>query len=114
MGFTSARRATRSGYAAAYAAVTRPFTETPTRFFRVDRMNLVGVSVNGLVTAAYAAAYPDRVARLALVNPIAPTAESQSSYHPPERTARIDSSAQRELMRLRESGGSREAICRQF
>ena len=88
--------------------------ETLRKFFRVDRMNLVGVSVNGLVTAAYAAAYPDRVARLALVNPIGPTAESQSSYHPPERTARIDSSAQRELMRLRESGGSREAICRQF
>jgi pimeloyl-ACP methyl ester carboxylesterase len=88
--------------------------ETLRKFFKMDRMGIVGVSVNGLVTAAYAAAYPDRVARLALVNPIAPTADGQASYKPTERTTRVDSSAQRELMRLRETGGSREAICRQF
>ncbi len=84
------------------------------QFFRMDKMSLVGVSVNGLVAGAYAAAHPDRVARLALVNPIAPTAATQSEYSPPERKTRVDSSAQRELMRLRQSGGSHEAICRQF
>ncbi len=88
--------------------------ETLRKFFRVERMSLVGVSVNGLLTAVYAAAHPDHVARLALVNAIAPTREAQSNYHPAERTTRIDSTAQRELMRLRETGGSREAICRQF
>jgi hypothetical protein len=54
------------------------------------------------------------VTRLALVNPIAPTQESQSSYNPPERATRTDSAALREMARLRETGGSREAICRQF
>jgi len=88
--------------------------ETLRQFFRMEKMSLVGVSVNGLVVSAYAAAHPDRVTRLALVNPIAPTADAQSSYRPPERTTRIDSSAQREMMRLRSSGGSHEAICRQF
>ena len=88
--------------------------ETLRKFFRVERMGLVGVSVNGLVVAAYAAAHPDRVARLALVSPIAPTADAQTSYNPPERAARTDSAAQRELLRLRHAGGSREAICRQF
>ena len=88
--------------------------ETLRGFFRLEKMGLVGISVNGLVAAAYAAAHPDRVARLALVNPIAPTADVQSSYNPPERAARTDSAAQREMARLRETGGSREAICRQF
>jgi pimeloyl-ACP methyl ester carboxylesterase len=88
--------------------------ETLRRFFRLEKMGLVGLSVNGLVAAAYTAAHPDRVARLALVNPLAPTADLQSSYNPPERAARTDSAAQREMARLRETGGSREAICRQF
>jgi pimeloyl-ACP methyl ester carboxylesterase len=88
--------------------------ETLRQFFHLEQMRLVGVSTNGLVTAAYAAAHPDRVARLALVNALAPTANLQSTYHPAERTTRIDSTAARELMRLRETGGSREAMCRQF
>lgn len=88
--------------------------ETLRGFFRLEKMGLVGVSVNGLVVAAYAAAHPDRVARVALLNPLAPTADVQSSYSPPERASRTDSAAQREMARLRETGGSREAICRQF
>jgi len=54
------------------------------------------------------------VARLALVNALAPTADLQINYRPAERTTRIDSTAARELMRLRDTGGSREALCRQF
>lgn len=88
--------------------------ETLRTFFRVERIGLVGISTNGLVTAAYAAAHPEHVSRLALVNAIAPTAEAQSSYRPAERTTRIDSTAARELLRLRDVGGSREAMCRQF
>jgi len=88
--------------------------ETLRHFFRLERIGLVGVSVNGLVAAAFAAAHPDQVARLALVNPIAPTEVAHTSYKPPERAARTDSAAQRELMRLRQTGASREAICRQF
>src|SRR5690348_5491802 len=65
--------------------------ETLRKFFRVERIGLVGVSVNGLVVAAYAAEHPDRVARLALVSPIAPTADAHTSYNPPERAARTDS-----------------------
>ena len=88
--------------------------ETLRKFFRVERVSLVGISVNGLVTAAYAAAHPEHVSRLVLINPLAPTAEVQSSYRPAERTTRIDSTAQRELMRLRETGGDRETMCRLF
>jgi pimeloyl-ACP methyl ester carboxylesterase len=88
--------------------------ETLRQFFHVERMSLVGVSVSGLVVAGYAAKHPDRVSRLALVNPIPLSAAAQTSYRPPERVSRTDSAAQRELMRLRETGGSREAICRQF
>jgi pimeloyl-ACP methyl ester carboxylesterase len=88
--------------------------ETLRKFFKVERIGLVGVSVSGLVTAGYAAKYPDRVSRLALVNPIALTAAAQTSYRPPERVSRTDSAAQRDLLRLRETGASREAICRQF
>ena len=88
--------------------------ETLRKFFGLERMGLVGVSVNGLVVAAYTAAHPDRVARLALVNPIAPTGDAQMSYSPPERAARTDSAARRELLRMRETRASREAICRQF
>lgn len=92
--------------------------ETVRKFFRVERVSLVGISVNGLVAAAYAAAHPEHVSRLVLINPIAPTAEIQSSYRPVERTTRIDSTAQRELMQLRATGGGgggdREAMCRLF
>jgi len=88
--------------------------ETLRKFFRLEQMRLVGVSTTGLVTAAYAATHPDRVARLALVNALAPTADLQINYRPAERTTRIDSTAARELMRLRDTGGSREALCRQF
>jgi pimeloyl-ACP methyl ester carboxylesterase len=88
--------------------------ETLRKFFGMERMGLVGVSVNGLVAAAYTASHPNQVARLALINPVAPTADAQTAYKPPERNSRIDSTANRELLRLRESGGSREAICRQF
>jgi pimeloyl-ACP methyl ester carboxylesterase len=88
--------------------------ETLREFFHIEKMQLVGLSVNGLLAAAYAAAHPDRVTRLALVNPIAPTAELHTSYSPPERAARTDSAAQRELLRMRQSGASREALCQQF
>ena len=84
--------------------------------FHLGRMGLVGVSVGGLLTAAYAAAHPAQVARLVLINPVPPTRDIQSKYHPAERNTRVDSAAQRELMRMRESagGGNREALCRQF
>jgi pimeloyl-ACP methyl ester carboxylesterase len=88
--------------------------ETLRKFFKAERMGLVGVSVSGLVVAGYAAAHPEHVARLALVNPIALTADAQTSYKPPERATRTDSAAQKELLRMRETGASREAICRQF
>jgi pimeloyl-ACP methyl ester carboxylesterase len=88
--------------------------ETLRKFFGIDQMSIVGISVSGLVGPGYAAAHPDHVTRLVLVNPIPPTADAQTSYRPAERTTRTDSAAQRELLRMREKGASREAICRQF
>lgn len=81
--------------------------------FNAQQIGLVGVSVSSLVAAGYAAKYPDRVSRLALVNPIALTAAAQTSYRPPERASRTDSAAFKEMMRLRATHGSPEAICRQ-
>ena len=77
------------------------------------RIGLVGVSVSSLVAAGYAAKYPDRVSRLALVNPIGLTGAGQTSYRPPERAARTDSAAFKEVMRLRDTNGNPEAICRE-
>jgi pimeloyl-ACP methyl ester carboxylesterase len=88
--------------------------ETLRKFFKAEKIGIVGISVSGLVGPSYAAAHPDRVGRLALVNPIPPTAAMQTSYKPPERVSRTDSAAQKELLRMRETGASREAICRQF
>ena len=88
--------------------------ETLRRHFNAQRIGLVGISVSGLVAAGYAAKYPDRVSRLALVNPVALTAAAQTSYRPAERAARTDSAAFKEMMRLRATNGSPEAICRQF
>lgn len=88
--------------------------ETLRRHFNAQRIGLVGISVSGLVAAGYAVKYPDRVSRLALVNPVALTAAAQTSYRPSERAARTDSAAFKEMMRLRATNGSKEAICRQF
>ena len=82
--------------------------------FNIGKMGLVGISVNGLVAASYAAAHPDRVARLALINPLPPTAAAHAAYHPAERDARTDTAAQAEMMRMREAGASGDALCRQF
>ena len=82
--------------------------------FRLERMGLAGVSVTSLVSALYAAAHPQRVTRLALINPLPPTAAMHAAYNPPERTSRVDTAAQAELLRMRQSGASPEAICRQF
>ena len=87
--------------------------ETLRQHFSAQRIGLVGVSVSSLVAAGYAAKYPDRVSRLALVNPIALTAAAQTSYRPAERAARTDSAAFKEAMRLRATNASPEAICRQ-
>jgi proline iminopeptidase len=82
--------------------------------FRLERMGLAGASVTALVSALYAATHPQRVTRLALINPLPPTAAMHLAYNPPERTTRVDTAAQAELLRLRQSGASPEAICRQF
>lgn len=87
--------------------------ETLRQQLNAPRIGLVGVSVSSLVAAGYAAKYPDRVTRLALVNPISLTGAAQTSYRPPERAARTDSTAFKESMRLRATNGSPEAICRQ-
>ena len=84
------------------------------RHFRLERMGLVGVSVTGLVPAMYAAAYPDRVTRLALINLLPPTAAMHMAYNPPERKTRVDTAAMAELGRMRQAGAAPEAMCRQF
>ena len=82
--------------------------------FRLERMGLVGVSATGLVPAMYAAAHPDRVTRLVLIDILPPTAAMHLAYNPPERTTRVDKAAQAELVRMRQAGALPEPLCRQF
>src|SRR6185436_10532120 len=47
--------------------------EAVRRHFRVEQMSLVGLSWGSGLAALYAAKHPERVARLLLVSPMAPT-----------------------------------------
>jgi pimeloyl-ACP methyl ester carboxylesterase len=62
---------------------------------RISRAGIIGFSYLGLVTALYAADFPDRVTRLAQLGPMAPDELTSSRYAPAEGKARSDSAAAR-------------------
>lgn len=61
----------------------------------ISRAGLVGFSYLGLVAALYAAENPARVARVALVAPLAPNEQTSSRYAPADGKVRADSAAAR-------------------
>jgi pimeloyl-ACP methyl ester carboxylesterase len=81
----------------------------------ISRAGLVGFSYLGLVTALYAADYPQRVTRLALLGPVAPDEATRSRYAPPERKTRANAAAAR-LARSRAAADTADfaAECRRW
>jgi len=61
----------------------------------VSRAGIVGFSYLGLVVALYAADHPDRVTRLAQLDPMAPDEATASRYAPVEGRLRSDTAAAR-------------------
>ena len=61
----------------------------------ISRAGIIGFSYLGLMTALYAADYPDRVTRLAQLGPMAPDEATTSRYAPAQGKVRSDSAAAR-------------------
>jgi proline iminopeptidase len=72
--------------------------------FRISRAAIIGFSHFAAVAVAYAARNPDHVSRLVLLSPIEPTDSLAAAYAPPDRRARIDTTAARQLLKMRAGG----------
>jgi proline iminopeptidase len=69
-----------------------------------SRVAVIGYDYYAAVAAAWAAAHPQSVTRLVLVSPIEPADSLARSWNPPERMARIDTTAARALVKARAAG----------
>jgi len=69
-----------------------------------SRVAVIGYDYYAAVAAAWAAAHPQSVSRLVLLSPIEPAYSIARSWNPPERMARIDTSAARALVKARAAG----------
>jgi pimeloyl-ACP methyl ester carboxylesterase len=69
-----------------------------------SRVAVIGYDYYSAVAAAWAAAHPQAVSRLVLLSPIEPADSLARSWNPPERTARIDTTAARALVKARAAG----------
>lgn len=69
-----------------------------------SRVSVIGYDYYAAVAAAWAAANPSRVSRLILLSPIEPADSLASAWNPPERMARIDTTAARALVKARAAG----------
>lgn len=97
---------------------SHPFTDTTTATFDGDvadlesvrasigasRVSIIGYDYYAAVAAAYAAANPQRVARLVLLSPMEPIDSLAGAFNPAERMARIDTVAARALVKARAAG----------
>lgn len=83
----------------------------------ISRIAVLGYDYFAAVAVAYAARYPSRATRLVLVSPIEPTDSLTMAYAPPERLARLDTTAARALVKARAFGTDTldpAGYCRQF
>lgn len=69
-----------------------------------SRVAVIGYDYYAAVAAAWAAAHPQSVTRLVLLSPIEPADSLSLSWNPPERAARIDTTAARALVKARAAG----------
>ncbi len=72
--------------------------------FGVSRAAIIGFSNFAAVAVGYAAQYPDHVSRLVLLSPIEPTDSLAAAYAPADRRTRIDTTAARQLLKMRAAG----------
>lgn len=69
-----------------------------------SRVAVIGYDYYAAVAAAWAAAHPQSVTRLVLLSPIEPADSLSRLWNPPERAARIDTTAARALVKARAAG----------
>ena len=69
-----------------------------------SRVSIIGYDYYAAVAAAWAASHSQAVARLVLLSPIEPADSLARSWNPPERMARIDTTAARALVKARAAG----------
>jgi len=69
-----------------------------------SRVAVIGYDYYAGVAAAWAAAHPQSVSRLILLSPIEPADSISREWNPPERMARLDTSAARALVKARAAG----------
>jgi pimeloyl-ACP methyl ester carboxylesterase len=69
-----------------------------------SRVAVIGYDYYAAVAAAWAAAHPNALTRLVLLSPIEPADSLATSWNPPERMARIDTTAARALVKARAAG----------
>jgi proline iminopeptidase len=69
-----------------------------------SRVSVVGYDYYAAVAAAWASKHPERVNRLVLLSPIEPADSLSRTWNPPERMARLDTTAARALVKSRAAG----------
>jgi pimeloyl-ACP methyl ester carboxylesterase len=69
-----------------------------------SRVTVIGYDYYAGVAAAWSAAHPQSVSRLVLLSPIEPADSIARSWNPPDRMARLDTSAARALVKARAAG----------
>lgn len=69
-----------------------------------SRVAVIGYDYYAGVAAVWAATHPHGVTRLVLLSPIEPADSLSRSWNPPDRMARIDTTAARDLVKARAAG----------
>jgi pimeloyl-ACP methyl ester carboxylesterase len=69
-----------------------------------SKVSLIGFSYYAAVVAEYAASFPDRVTRVALLSPLEPNDSLAAQRDPSAAMARLDTIAARALVRMRAAG----------
>lgn len=68
------------------------------------RISVIGYDYYAAVAAAWAALHPQAATRLVLLSPIEPDDSLAQAWNPPERMARLDTTAARALVKARAAG----------
>ena len=83
----------------------------------VSKVSLIGFSYFGAVAVEYAASFPDRVTRVALLSPIEPNDSLAKRIDAKAATSRLDTTQARKLVRMRAAGKDTSdvtAYCRAY
>lgn len=91
--------------------------ENVCKHFNISKMCLIGTSYYGALIARYTMLHPEHVSKLVMVGALYPRTEPYINYNPPETAARIDTSAQAQLIKMKQTGENRtdpEKYCRTY